>query len=165
MNKLRWKAVSKWLLRALYVIFSLILLSAAVQRIQGKPVPTVLGWGAAVVQTGSMEPAIPTGSLIIIQNTGDYKVGDIVTYLDKRDIAVTHRIVAVNGNMITTQGDANNAKDRPFGTDRVIGKVQHIFPNIGRSFVPVLITVSVILTAVLVGDTISKRKEMPENAS
>lgn len=164
MNKLRWKAVSKWLLRALYVIFSLILLSAAVQRIQGKPVPTVLGWGAAVVQTGSMEPAIPTGSLIIIQNTGDYKVGNIVTYLDKRDIAVTHRIIAVNGDMITTQGDANNAKDRPFGADRVIGKVQHILPGIGRGLVPILITASIILTAALAGDILTKRKEQPENA-
>ena len=165
MNKLRCKTVGKWLLRSLYMFLALILLSAAVQRVQGKPVPTILGCGAAVVQTGSMEPAIPTGSLILIQNTKNYKVGDIVTYLDKRNIAVTHRIVAVNGDMITTQGDANNAKDRPFEADQIIGKVQFTIPSIGRILVPTMICVSLILTAVLVGDTIIKRKEMPENAS
>jgi len=85
-----------------------------------------------VVQTGSMEPKIPVGSLIISRKAASYQVGDIVTYAMKNNF-VTHRIVAKeNGNYIT-QGDANNEPDdNPVAPSSIIGKLWISLPFVGR---------------------------------
>lgn len=91
-----------------------------------------------VVQSGSMEPAIKTGSIVIITPASDYKAGDIVTY--KKDgfenKTVTHRIVKVKikdgKTTYTTQGDANNGADmKEVDKSAVVGKVLLSVPYIG----------------------------------
>jgi signal peptidase len=70
-----------------------------------------------VVKSGSMEPTIRTGSIVIIKPESSYKVGDIVTFGadTKTQIPTTHRIAAMQGEgastMLTTKGDANDAPD------------------------------------------------------
>lgn len=118
----------KWLFRALCVLLGVMLFSAAAQRLQGKPIPMFCGWGAAIVQTGSMEPTVPTGALIMIHQTDSYTEGDIITYLHGK-MAVTHRIVGINGNRITAKGDANNAEDRPFDKSYILGRVRIVIPH------------------------------------
>src|ERR1035437_9985037 len=65
-----------------------------------------------IVKSGSMEPSIKTGSIVIIKPEAQYKIGDVVTFGKdtKTDIPTTHRIVsnrAVDGViMFTTKGDA-----------------------------------------------------------
>ena len=75
-----------------------------------------------IVKSGSMEPAIMTGSIVIIKPEPTYRVGDIVTFgLDtKTQIPTTHRIVEVSDDpnpMYTTKGDANEDID-PSNTRR-----------------------------------------------
>ena len=41
---------------------------------------SLLGYEVKVVQSGSMEPAILTGSLVVITNAAEYMLGDVVTY-------------------------------------------------------------------------------------
>src|SRR3989344_1742628 len=66
-----------------------------------------------IVQSGSMEPDIKTGSVVIIKPSSVYKVGDVVTFGKdtKKDIPTTHRIVSSRAQdgviMFTTKGDAN----------------------------------------------------------
>lgn len=80
------------------------------------------------VQSGSMEPAIHTGSLIFVKPLADYSVGDIVTKkTDDPKMTVTHRIVSkeeVDGQVaFETKGDANDSSDgEKFGKDMIIGK-------------------------------------------
>src|SRR5581483_11630203 len=91
-----------------------------------------------IVKSGSMEPVIKTGSIVIDKPESSYHVGDIVTFgLDtKTQIPTTHRIVAITGDgtqqMITTKGDANDAQD-PAQTPMslVHGKVIFTVPYIG----------------------------------
>lgn len=70
-----------------------------------------------IVQSGSMEPSIKTGSVVIIKPSASYTVGDVVTFGKdtKKDIPTTHRIVssrAVDGVLLfTTKGDANEDND------------------------------------------------------
>jgi signal peptidase len=70
-----------------------------------------------VVLSGSMEPEIKTGSIVVIKPAKQYNIGDVVIFgKDTRtDIPTTHRLVssrAVDGVMLyTTKGDANNAPD------------------------------------------------------
>lgn len=111
-------------------------ISAFLQRIQGAAIPTFFGWGIASVQTGSMEPEIPTGSLLLIHKQTDYQVGDVITYLfDPESLTVTHRIVFLEGDTVTTKGDANNKTDQPFTSDKIIGKVVLSVPYFGRLFI------------------------------
>jgi len=70
-----------------------------------------------VVQSGSMEPAIHTGSVVMVKPASDYKIGDVITFgeVSKTKAPITHRIYdikVVDGNPVyITKGDANNAPD------------------------------------------------------
>lgn len=71
-----------------------------------------------VVKSGSMEPAIHTGSIVAIKPEASYKVGDVVTFGKdtKTQIPTTHRIVSIQGEgdsrTYTTRGDANDTADQ-----------------------------------------------------
>ena len=47
-------------------------------RIAGNAVPMPFGIGAAVVLSGSMEPALSAGDLLIVAESSSYGVGDMV---------------------------------------------------------------------------------------
>ncbi len=70
-----------------------------------------------IVQSGSMEPDIKTGSIVIIKPSTSYAVGNVVTFGEdtKKDIPTTHRIIASRAQdgmiMFTTKGDANEDPD------------------------------------------------------
>lgn len=87
-----------------------------------------------IVASGSMEPAIKTGSLVINTSEINYQIGDIVTYLqgtDKKN-TVTHRIVWIGENKFRTAGDANNRMDSNlFDKQQIIGKVKWVIPYAG----------------------------------
>ena len=99
-------------------------------------------WGTVFffVNSGSMDPAIPVGSLIFVKSIKeeDISENDIITFYSAngRDI-VTHRVREVdyseNGHVYTTRGDSNNADDPPLSYDRVIGQAYLLIP--GANFV------------------------------
>lgn len=75
--------------------------------------PVLLGYTPYIVQSGSMEPVIHTGSLTYI-NTKDTDIttGDIITYKIDENKLVTHRVdsLSADGGYIT-KGDANDTVD------------------------------------------------------
>ena len=92
------------------------------------------------VVSGSMEPALPTGTLIAVQKPGDklFAPDEIITF-QQDDILITHRIVEVgydHGFYYITQGDANANPDvQPVRPRDVMGHVVFIMPAV---LVPVL---------------------------
>ena len=90
-------------------------------------VPSFAGYSILVVATGSMENSIMQGDLIIIRNTGDYKIGDIVTYAHEGEkIPTTHRITGYDdqANAYITRGDHNNVNDKQrVSEDEIFGEV------------------------------------------
>ncbi len=76
-----------------------------------------------VVLTGSMEPTIKSGEMIIIKEQTDYNVDDIVTYKEDRNFFVTHRIINKYENKYETKGDNNNLIDETIDKDQIEGKV------------------------------------------
>lgn len=122
--------------RTLYALVVLTVVAMALLFIGTKI--DVFGYELRVVQSGSMEPAIPTGSIVMIAPATSYNVGDVVTYHTGRagSIPVTHRIVRkTEGEQHTyyaTQGDANEDVDpSPVAESRVMGKVFAHLPYIG----------------------------------
>ncbi|MEF8880882.1 MAG: signal peptidase I [Candidatus Nanohaloarchaea archaeon] len=96
------------------------------------------GLNTLTVNSGSMEPAIHTGSVIYIHSVSDYSSlskGDIITFQDG-DYLTTHRIHDVQGNGETytfiTKGDANEDPDpNPIEEDRIVGKTIFSIPYLG----------------------------------
>lgn len=91
-----------------------------------------------IVRSGSMAPAIPTGSLVLIQPASSYAVGDVITFGPDTPTSVptSHRIVSIrneNGTTYyTTKGDVNNAADQSeTPTNKVIGRVIFSLPSAG----------------------------------
>ena len=100
----------------------------------GHQVPSIFGYSSLMVATGSMSGTIEEGDLIIIKDTDDYKIGDIVTFFqDGDDIPTTHRIYNIDdeGKWVT-RGDANNSYDkRSITSDEIIGEVVLVIPYVG----------------------------------
>ena len=91
-----------------------------------------------VVLSGSMEPAIKIGSVVIVKPVSEYNVGDIITFgpVTRTKTPTTHRIVDVaaqTGNLVyVTKGDANDDPDGRSVTEKdVIGKVLFSVPYFG----------------------------------
>lgn len=85
--------------------------------------PGLFGIHPLVVQSRSMEPAYPKGSMIYVRSTDPFGLseGSAVTFsLPDSDTLVTHRITHIDMDReeIYTKGDANEQEDRtaiPFG--------------------------------------------------
>lgn len=104
-----------------------------------------LGKGTRIfaVQSGSMEPAIKTGSVLLIVPSSDYTRGDVIAFLTSPGgnprtpgAVVTHRIYSIvtagGPKTITTKGDANYAPDiETITPDQVLGKAVLTVPYLG----------------------------------
>jgi len=92
------------------------------------------------VLSGSMEPQIPLGSVIVTVPQSEYKEGDIITFGAETDRTktVTHRILEISRDIdlgkisYRTKGDANESADMELiDSGRVIGKVVFHLPYLG----------------------------------
>lgn len=82
---------------------------------------SLFGFRIYRVISGSMQPALQIGDVIIIKEANNYAEKDIITY-DNGLTTITHRIKSINGDEIITEGDANDAPDKPITKDRILGK-------------------------------------------
>ena len=89
--------------------------------------------GAAVVLSGSMEPALSVNDIVLFVKQDEYEAGDIVVFHDEGMTSV-HRIVKQSPDEIITKGDFNNAQDPPITKDKIIGKVKLKVPKLGIFF-------------------------------
>ena len=92
-------------------------------------------YGLFIIQSGSMEPTIKTGSVAVDKKFDDYKEQDIITFKRAEKI-ITHRITKIveqNGeNLYQTKGDANNGEDLILvRKNDVLGKVLFAIPFLG----------------------------------
>lgn len=101
-------------------------------------VPKILGYQAYTVVSGSMEPEIPTGSLVYIKETKpqEIQLKDVIAYYGGRDtnVIITHRVVenSTAKRQFITKGDANRTKDmNPVAYSNVIGRVELTIPKLG----------------------------------
>lgn len=99
-------------------------------RLAGDAVPMPFGYGGSVVLSGSMEPALSVGDLLIVRAQDSYEVGDIVVY-QSGTTPVVHRIVSISEDTVVTRGDANNANDEPFPITAIKGEVISVIPLVG----------------------------------
>ena len=136
-------------LSVLIFIFGFTVFISVLGATAGKA-PSVLGFSVFQVQSGSMEPEIPIGGIVIVHKTkpSSLKVGDIISfYSNDTEISGkinTHRIIEIKDSdsgekIFRTKGDANDAEDTAavFEVD-LIGKVIVNIGAVGGSVLGVL---------------------------
>jgi len=130
------------------------------------------------VMSGSMEPTLNTGSLIVVLPQKDYQVRDVITFQTDEQITskrtTTHRIVAEeinNGNKyFTTKGDANNTDDsNKISEHRVIGKLILSVPLLGYLIgyiktLPGLLLLIIIPSVIIIYEELKKIHRESKNA-
>lgn len=136
-------------LSGIVFIVGLTIFIASISASAGK-VPNILGYSILQVQTGSMEPEIKTGSIIIVKKTDFYslEIDDIISFYsrnEKIDGKInTHRIVNIiesspSRRMLVTKGDANGAvDDTVVYKNDVVGKLCYNLGTVGGSVLSVL---------------------------
>ena len=110
--------------------------------------------GVSILQitSGSMENELKIGDIVLIKESNDYKVNDIITYNVDDKYLVTHRIIKRNGNNYITKGDNNNTiDDISVQKENIEGKVIYKFKLLKLLYkywyivIPVVILVLIIL--------------------
>jgi signal peptidase len=119
-----------------YIVIAFIVLVALLLIVSTFPIPGNIKF--MTVLSGSMEPNIKTGSLVMAKPSSDYKIGDVITFgpYSKTKAPTSHRIYdikVVGGQPVyITKGDANNAPDaKEVKKQDILGKVLFNVPFLG----------------------------------
>lgn len=155
----------KNLLRLLLLIICGLILGVNVylanaHSLAGNQLPMPFGYGMSVVLSGSMEQRLSVDDLVIIKATDDYQVNDIVLYQDGNSLVI-HRIIDIDGDTVTTKGDANNVADEPINKSQIKGVLVCDIAGLG-AVVNILkqpVSIVIILAAALLLTELSYRKE------
>lgn len=128
--------------------------------------PLASGGRSAVVASGSMEPALRTGDVVVVLPVApaDAALGSVVVFADPEHggRSVSHRLVdrrrEGGGWTMTTRGDANTGTESwHVGDDGTLGRVVLRVPLLGRALaslpdhplgLPVVLVPAVVLLAV-----------------
>ena len=103
-------------------------------------VPLLFGYRTFIVMSGSMEPAIHTGDVVVDKRIApeEVQVGDVVTYRDpdRQNRLITHRVrgVRTSGGKVyfVTKGDANTDSQKwSIATDGTVGVVRFRVVKLG----------------------------------
>jgi len=124
----------------------------------------LFGWRFQPVETGSMAPGYPIGSLAVVQpvDVGEIEPGMVIVFTDPRDPArlIAHRVVkelAGEPPSFQTKGDANAAADPfPVAAAAVRGRVTWAVAGLGSAVTtvrgaPAVLLLVVLPLAILVG--------------
>lgn len=129
--------MTNFISKLFYAVFILLLLGVAGLFLATLlPIPGNVQ--VKIVKSGSMEPAILTGSVVVLKPQSSYAVGDVITFGEDTgsQIPTTHRIVSIhneNGSIFyQTKGDANEEADNVrIAADDVVGRVLFAVPYAG----------------------------------
>ncbi len=150
------------------LIFAILLLLALLVVISLLPIEN--NYKLYSVMSGSMEPTIGVGTMIVSQLATSYHVDNIITFNEANSTnkTTTHRIVEIqkeNGEKTyQTKGDANESVDRVIvDEERIIGRYLFGIPLIGYLIgyiktLPGLILIIIIPTTIIIYEEVKKIK-------
>lgn len=118
------------------IVLVVLLGSLAIIAVLG--IPILSGKQLYAVETASMEPAYPVGSIVVVEPVDAEAVlpGDVITFeLAGFESLITHRVMELDPvqREFYTKGDNNGNMDfYPVPFDSVVGRVQYGIPMLGR---------------------------------
>jgi signal peptidase len=125
--------------RTLDLLLIALILAVLATIVVARVIPYVTGGATFVVGGGSMEPAIPFGSVVVVTPVPaeQLAVGDVVSVrVGAQQAVFTHRIVRLvpreDGLWLETKGDANDKPDPSIiPATTVIGRLEASLPYAG----------------------------------
>ena len=154
-------------------------------QVMSKGYVTIAGYSLFRVETGSMEPTIPTGALLICEKEQieNIKLNDVICYRSQTQQmlgqVITHRVVKMEQTtdgvwFMETRGDANTVSDVYYVTaGNLIGKVvwyssqANVFAGIisfisqKNGFLSCIVLPVLLLSGIILRDSVKDiRKEM-----
>lgn len=120
------------LLTVILVLLVIVVVASVFIKATGNT-PSIGGYMLFRVATGSMEPEIMIGDVILVKEPSDYSaiaVGDVVTYESRFGVTagrpVTHKVIKApyedNGEWyLQTQGVANDIPDEEINAEQLLG--------------------------------------------
>jgi signal peptidase I len=100
--------------------------------------PSMFGYKVMTVLSGSMEPDIKPGDVIIDKGINPVlvKIGDVITYKAANNILITHRVLDIEEKsgqvFFKTKGDANNVEDEKLVSEEdLVGTLVLRIPYVG----------------------------------
>lgn len=154
--------------RALSVAIALVLVLAVAFAALTLLGPTV-GWRVGAVISGSMEPSMHAGDVMITRPVApeEVRVGDVVLFKPARgESLVAHRVVEITREpdlRFVTRGDANSGKDpNPVSTEELEGTLFLRIPYLYLLFTLIRTPLGLLITigipaAILLGFEVRKR--------
>lgn len=137
-------------LHAMIGVSSWLVLATTLAGLGGLASISFFGWPIngrfGVVQSGSMEPSIPVGSLLWLSARASYNQSDVIAFPhpnglkndqrlyknDQTKIIALHRVTEIKESGYLTKGDANQSSDPwQVPVDQVIGTVIYQIPYLG----------------------------------
>lgn len=120
--------IINFVIYSLIVFFSFVIISSYV-NLPG-------GFRFYSVMSGSMEPKIKSGSIILVRKLNTYKINDVITFQQPEGKITTHRIVNIEesdgSSVYRVKGDANDTADPYQVTPAfVLGKTLFSVPGLG----------------------------------
>ncbi|MDO5125726.1 MAG: signal peptidase I [Ruminococcus sp.] len=123
------KSIINVLLLVVIAVLAISIMMSLVARINGTA-PEFFGYSIFRVSSGSMEPELMVGDVILSESTVDIngiKPGDIVTYRGSGNLSgklITHKVITApyeeeGETFLQTKGTANEVADTPISADRV----------------------------------------------
>lgn len=128
------------MIRVARIVLTWALLTVVAALVLAVSVPQAFGFEALTVMSGSMEPSVATGDVVLNRVAAplDVRVGDVVTFRDPQDETrlITHRVrsVRVTGDLaeFVTKGDANDTTEEwATPVDGTLGVVRYRIPRAG----------------------------------
>lgn len=137
-----FKKTFNWIGNILFALLIIISISALFSIVQTKKepgqMPSILGYKVMTVLSGSMEPLLKPGDIVVAKQIDPekVKVNDVITYRNNQQTLVTHRIIELVTNdgevFFQTKGDANNVEDEGLiSSEQLVGLLFFHIPKAG----------------------------------
>lgn len=133
------RKISNVILTIALIILVFVIALTFITRITGNT-PSLFGYSIFRVSTGSMEPDLMVGDVILVHEVDDIyslAVGDVITYHgaigEYSNMPITHQIVKApyeedGTTYVVTKGIANDVEDKPVAVSQIAGKVMCKIP-------------------------------------
>ena len=115
----------------LFLILVLVIYGKVIITFGENRYPNYFGYTFFEVASGSMEPALKVNDVVLVKITRENLVKNDIIAFQVDNAIITHRILFIDGEVITVKGDSNNVVDKPIIKKQVIGKVVKVFPELG----------------------------------
>lgn len=128
------KKISNIVLTVVLILLTFVVVLTVITRITGNT-PSLFGYSILRVSTGSMEPDLMIGDVILsyeVDDVNSLKVGDVITYRgtvgEYSNKLITHEVVKApyeeNGiTYVITKGIANQYEDQPVQEGQIVGSL------------------------------------------